>query len=477
MQSIRRRDFLKKTALFTSIPAVWTGRSALDAAPAGTSSKNDQLQLGAIGLGTTISGVGYQIGNRKYQQLFLPGIRLKDMRGCQIARKAQRYATVVATCDADLSRAERFKKLYANDAAPYQDYRKLLDRKDIDVVTIGTPDHWHVKIAIEAMQAGKDVYCEKPLTLTIGEGKLITEAVKKYGRVFQVGTQQRSEFRSMFLKAVAIAKSGRLGKKLHAVASIGGGDQGGPFSTSTPPKALDWNLWQGQAPVNPFCIERFNFGWFRWWLAYSGGQVTDWGVHHGDIAAWALGGDQAGPSTIEGKGIFPGLPKGVNFFDLLAGKLKDLPNEFNVAGKFDVHFTFPNGNTIQLLSGPNELLISGEKGKIRVNRGSLTGKPVEEITASKKDCQWLDEAVLKLYKGKKPGNHMGNFFECIRDRSEPQSDVFTHVNTVNMCHMANIAMMTGRKLTWDQAAYEFVGDPEANAFINRPQRKGFEIHV
>ncbi|MGD9127935.1 MAG: dehydrogenase, partial [Planctomycetia bacterium] len=323
----------------------------------------------------------------------------------------------------------------------------------------------------------KDVYCEKPLTLTIGEGKLITEAVKKYDKVFQVGTQQRSEYKLMFLKAVAIAKSGRLGKKLHALASVETGDQGGPFPTSKPPKTLDWNLWQGQAPFNPYCVERFGFGWFRWWLAYSGGQVTDWGVHHGDIAAWAVGGDQTGPCTIEGKGNFPGLPKGVNFLDLLAGKLKDLPNKFNVAQNFDVNFTFPNGNTVRLYSGRNELIISGEKGKIRVNRGSLTGKPVEEIAASKAERDWLDQEVLKLYKGKKPGNHMQNFFECIRDHSEPQSDVASHVNSVNMCHMANIAMMTGRKLTWDQAAYEFVGDPEANAFINRPQRKGFEIRL
>ena len=476
MKTVRRRDFIKKTALAVTVPVIWTGRSALGAAPEGASSKNDQINVGSIGLGVSPSGIGYQVGDGSYKKL-PPNPKMRDMRGCDIARQALHFGKIVATCDADISRAERFKKLYANDATPYQDYRKLLDRKDIDAVTIGTPDHWHVKIAIEAMQSGKDVYCEKPLTLTVGEGKLITEAVKKYGRVFQVGTQQRSEFNSMFLKAVAIAKSGRLGDKLHALASVGPGDQGGPFPTTPPPATLDWNLWQGQAPVNPFCIERFDFGWFRWWLAYSGGQVTDWGVHHGDIAAWALGADQTGPKTIEGKGNFPGMPEGVSFLDILAGKAKNLPNSFNVAQNFDVHFTFPNGNTARLFSGPNELIISGDKGKIRVNRGSLTGKPIEEIAASKEDQEWLDQEVIKIYKGKKPGSHMGNFFECIRDRSEPQSDVASHVNAVNMCHMANIAMMTGRKLTWDQAAYEFVGDDEANAFINRPQRKGFEISI
>ena len=194
---------------------------------------------------------------------------------------------MLAVADVNLRHARFFAKEYDGRCEIYQDYRKLLDRKDIDAVTIGTPDHWHVKIAIDAMRAGKHVYCEKPLTLTIDEGKKICQVAKETGTVFQVGTQQRSEFDDMFLKAVVLARSGRLGEKLHALSSVGTGEKGGPFENSEPPAELDWDFWLGQAPKVPYCKQRCNFD-FRWWLEYSGGQVTDWGVHHTDIAMWAL---------------------------------------------------------------------------------------------------------------------------------------------------------------------------------------------
>ncbi len=156
------------------------------------------------------------------------------------------------------------------------DYRKILERPDIEVVICGTPDHWHTKIAIETMQADKHIYCEKPLTLTLEESKLIRQTAKEFKKVFQVGTQQRSEFGEAFLKAVAIARSGRLGDKLHAISSVNTADRGGPFEEKDPPKTLDWDFWLGQAPKVPFSPKRI--GWdFRWWLASSGGQVTDWG--------------------------------------------------------------------------------------------------------------------------------------------------------------------------------------------------------
>ena len=363
---------------------------------------------------------------------------------------------MVACCDVDKHRVERFAKDF--DCQTYDDYRKVLDRKDVDVVTIGTPDHWHVKIGIEAMLAGKDVYCEKPLTLTIDEGKQISKVVKETKRVFQVGTQQRSENAQRFLKAVVIARSGRLGDNLYAMSSVDKAQQGGPFKEQAPPENLNWDMWLGPAPKTPYIKERTHYQ-FRWWLEYSGGQVTDWGVHHTDIAMWALGLENTGPTTIHG-----------------AGQFNRQPNCYNVARNFHSTMEFANGNKIVLFSGKNELLIAGDKGRIRVNRGSLSGAPVEAIKNSKAETDWLNEEVEKLYGGKVVP-HMKNFFDCVKSRQQPISDVFTHHRSVSVCHLANIAMLLGRRLTWDPKSEEFVNDDQASAMLKREPRSGYEIQT
>ena len=436
-----RRDFLKLTAGAVAAPYVWTGAAARG------ESKNDRLNVAAIGVGV-------------YRDMW--GVSGEfDGRGTTVGHQAGKLGNMVACADVNLKHARRFAKPYDGKCKVHQDYRKVLDRKDVDAVTIGTPDHWHTKIAIDAMRAGKDVYCEKPLTLTIDEGKLICKVAKQTGAVFQVGTQQRSENDRHFLKAVALCRTGRLGKKLKALSSVGQPDSAkegrdrGPFPATTPPAELDWDFWLGQAPKVPYCKERCNFD-FRWWLEYSGGQVTDWGVHHTDIAMWALGLDHTGPTEIEGKGKFANIDGG-----------------YNVAESFDVTMRFADSQEIRLFSGPNELILSGEKGRIRVNRGGLTGKPVEQLTA--KDNEELDAEIEKLCRGKKPGNHMLNFFECIKDRSLPVSDVFSHHRSVSACHLANITMLLDRKLTWDPVKQQFPGDAEANAMLQREQRKPYAV--
>lgn len=414
-------------------------------------------------------------------------------RGSGIADQAGQLGKLVAVCDVSRPNAERFAQQQGEKGHKcqlYTDYREMFDKeKDVDVVTIGTPDHWHVKIAIEAMQAGKHVYCEKPLTLTIAEGQQVQEAVKKYGKTFQVGTQQRSEFDMRFLKAVAIAQSGRLGENLQAVSSVGAAasrspnqDQPfGPFPTSEPPESLDWDLWLGPAPKVEFCNQRV--GWnFRWWFEYSGGQVTDWGVHHTDIAFWALAG--ADGQAVEAE------PVGGEFMavdrekvrDFLLGKVaaKDMPVGFNTAYTFDVDIKLSTGNVIKLVSGPNELLITGERGRIRVNRERLTGKPVEEIDADPKAKQEIEELMAKLYGGELPQQnlpHMSNFFECVRSAKQPVANVRDHVRAVNACHLANIALLTGRKVVFDPNKQEFAGDEEANGLVTREKRAGYEITV
>jgi predicted dehydrogenase len=430
-----RRDVLKAVGAATLAPCLWTRRAAAAESP------NNRIGVAAIGVGA--------YGKR-------------DGRGSTIGRHAARLGDMIACADVNMAHARRFATPYEGKCAAYQDYRRVLDRKDIDAVTIGTPDHWHTKIAVEAMRAGKDVYCEKPLTLTVDEGKILCRVAKETGAVFQVGTQQRSEYRLRFLKAAAICRSGRLGEKIKAISSVGQPDfvrtkRVGPFPATAPPKELDWDFWLGQAPKVPYCKERCDWD-FRWWFEYSGGQVTDWGVHHTDIAMWALGLDGTGPDEIDG-----------------AGKIPNVPGGFNVATDFDVTMRFAAGHEIRLYSGNNELILAGEKGKIRVNRGGLTGKPVEQLT--KDDNEALAQEMDKLCRGKKPGSHMRNFFECIRDRSLPISDVFSHHRSVTACHLANVCLRLGRKLKWDPKAEQFIGDDEANAMLSRKQRKPYAIEA
>ncbi len=456
-----RRDFLKTTtgvaAAGLAAPYIFTSAMAK-----ARESKNDRLTVASIGVGGYRSE--HNVGGR----------------GTVIGRQAARLGDMAACADVHLGNANDFAKEFDGKCAVYQDYRKVLDRKDIDIVTIGTPDHWHVKIATEALRAGKDVYCEKPLTLTIDESRIICKAAKESDRVFQVGTQQRSEYGNAFLEAVAIARSGRLGNKLKAKASmlVKWGEE--PFVNDEQPKELDWDFWLGQTPKVPFCANRYGFN-HRWWIEYSGGEVTDWMVHEVDIAIWALGGENTGPAEVEGKGEFP-FGREVMLKYLLGEKpVSELPNTYNVARLFDSTMKLPNGNLIHInMAAGNvgtRLYIEGEKGHLAVNRGGVYGRFVEELKKNPADKQWLDEEVAKLYKGKPIRGHMANFFDCVKDRSLPISDVFTHCNSVNACHMANLAMLLARKIKWDPQKQEFIGDDEANRLTRRIQREPYRIQA
>lgn len=400
-------------------------------------------------------------------------------RGTDIGQEAAKLGKVVACADVDLGHAKKFAAAIGGGCQVYQDYRRVLDREDVDAVLIATPDHWHVKIAIDAMRAGKDVYCEKPVTLTIAEGRLICKVVKETGRIVQAGTQQRSDYNQLFLKAVAIARSGRLGKKLAATVTVDGAMSGGPFATQVPPPDFDWDMWLGQAPQVAYCPERGDWR-FRYWFDYCGGEVTTWGVHHVDIAVWALGGEDTGAVEVEGNGQYPlGRQKTL---DYMLGKVPigDLPNSFNVPSTYECTMRLPNGNEIVLSSSSltRDIFISGELGHLAVNRGGIHGKFYDELVKDPKNRQWLSGEMAKLYRGRpirETTAHMADFFDCVKDRALPISDVFTHCNSVNACHMANIAMLVGRKVTWDRKKEEFVGDEEANRLTHRTQREPYAI--
>lgn len=465
MNHSTRRDFLKHSAL---LGAAVAGAEVLSAGTLFGQDANSRPKLAAIGVGSSRSA---------YRQ------------GRAIALRAAGFGDMVAVCDVDdLACAEfndELNKQRPADASKlplkkYRDYRKLLEEVKPDAVTIGTPDHWHVAIAIAALQAGCDVYCEKPLTLTIDEGIRICRAVKETGRVFQVGTQQRSEHGLLFLKAIAIVQSGRLGKDVKAYAAIGGAPEGGPFATERPPRDFDWNMWLGPAPRANYCNERRKE--FRWYFEYSGGKMTDWGAHHIDIAQWALGVDHTGPVSVNAQGKFPAVvPKNFQWESFLEGKTK-LSNAYNTAMNFNIQLKYANGAEITVcddynrddkIKFPNGILFEGSEGRIYVNREKLTGKPVEGMTDD--DRKALDEAVVKLYGGRQPGNHMGNFFECIAKGGTPISDVETHHRTMTSCHLCNIGLMLGRELKWNPDAQRFVDDPEADAFIARASRPGFKL--
>ncbi|MCA9084217.1 MAG: Gfo/Idh/MocA family oxidoreductase [Planctomycetaceae bacterium] len=406
------------------------------------------------------------------------GSRGRYNRGGQIAMQASKLGQTIAVCDVDQRHSREFSAKFDNQLHMYTDYREMLEKEKPEIVTIGTPDHWHVPIAIAALKSGADVYCEKPLTLTIDEGVQISKVVKETGRVFQVGTQQRSENDLKFLQAIAMVQLGVIGDDVTAHVAIGGVSKGGPFEATAAPADLDWDMWLGPAPKALYMDERRRM--FRWFFEYSGGKMTDWGAHHIDIATWALGKQSTGPVKISGNGQFtPAVPARFDFVRWMAGDLH-LPNAFNVATKFDLSLEYADGrkmtvhDTYRSEDGktefPNGILFEGSEGRFFVNRGKLTGKPVEDLTEA--DRKRIHDKVVELYGGE-PTGHMSNFFNCVDSRRDPVSDVYSHHRTMTSCHMCNISLMLGRELRWDPVAEEFLGDDQANALRTRPQRPGY----
>lgn len=448
--NVTRRTFVKAAAATMAVPYIYSS------AQAKAEDANSKLTIAAIGVGGS---------NGRYN------------RGGKVGRNAAALGQTIAVCDVDQKHNEEYNASVGDGKLEmFQDYRKMFEKVKPDIVTIGTPDHWHVPIAIAAMQNGADVYCEKPLTLTIDEGKTCCKVAKETGRVFQVGTQQRSECNRRFLDAIAIVQLGILGDKVDANVAIGGAPAGGPFPVTEVPAELDWDMWLGPAPKKGYSVERRKM--FRWFFEYSGGKMTDWGAHHIDISQWALSPD-AGPVSVSGTGEFPEgvYPENFNFDAFLDGNAT-LPDSYNTATQFDIDLKFANGSTLNVnnnytsedgkTSFPNGILFTGEKGRIFVNRGKLVGSPVENLTDAQKAA--IDVKVAELYGGPVTG-HMQNFFDCVKDRDRlPVSDVFSHHRTMNSCHLCNINLMLGRDLTWDPVKEEFPGDAEANALLKREPR-------
>jgi predicted dehydrogenase len=377
-----------------------------------------------------------------------------------IADKARAHGDVVAICDVDRNIREQARASFGSTPSIYEDYREMLARHDLDVITIGTPDHWHAKMLIDACRAGKDVYCEKPLTLTIDEGKVIRRVVAQTGRVVQVGSWQRSD--QNFRLAVEMVRQGRIGPLRQVDVVLNKNVTGGPFPTSSPPPTLNWDLWQGQTPSVPFINERCHYT-FRWWYEYSGGQITDWGAHHIDIAQWAIGED---PVAVEA-----------------TAKMPNVKNGYNVPVDFRGTVRYPNGVVLSVSdTGRNGITFTGDTGRIFVNRGTLAGKPVDDLAHHP-----LPRESFKLYEfdnlARPPRtskldsivNHMGNFFDCVHSRRRPLSDVESQHRSATTCHLLNIAMRIGRPIRWDSKNEKILDDSQANSYLSRHQRPRFEV--
>jgi predicted dehydrogenase len=386
-------------------------------------------------------------------------------QGWSITSKSFRFADFAALADVDSNvlgaNVEKTEKAQGKKPDSYKDYRNVLDRKDIDAVMIATPDHWHTKVAVEAMYAGKDVYCEKPLTLTIAEGKLIEKVVKETGKVFQVGTMQRTESDKRFIQAVALVRAGRIGKVTKVTCGIGGFGPSPVIPVAPIPKELDWDFWLGPAPkVEYRALPEMRVG-------YGGGvPLTDWGAHHVDIACWAIGATETGPSKV--------TP--LNY--KLPVEYKDghplVHDRYNIATEYNIRADMPND--IELLitnEGDNGILFEGTEGRFFVNRGKITGKPVEDL----KDNPLPEGALEEVYGGPVSANHTANFTDAMKSRKQPISDVWSHNRMLEICHLSNIAMRLDRAVKWDPVKREIIGDDQANSFLSREYRKGYEINM
>jgi predicted dehydrogenase len=437
-RGLTRRRLLKSAVAGSAAAALpsWFLRDLAPRACAGERSPNARPQVALIGCG---------------------GMGIVD------AKLAERFGDIAAVCDVDRSHAERAQETFKR-ATVFDDYRKVCDLSGLDVVINATPDHWHTLINLRAIRSGKDVYSEKPLTLTIDEGKRLVAAVKETGRILQTGSQQRSDH--TFRLACELVRNGRIGKIERVRVWLPMGLRDGPFAPQEVPEGLDWDFWQGQTPDVAYIPERCHVK-FRYWWEYSGGTLTDWGAHHNDIALWGLAKERSGPVCVEAEPIVEPIRGG-----------------FTAASQYRVKYVYDNGiehfcnsttangwaGAVLGEPGPGEkhhgVQFEGSDGWIYVSRGGKLDASDRELIEEP-----LSSNAARLYAS---DDHMGNFFECIGSRKAPICDAEIGHRSVSVCHLGVIALRLGRKLRWDPQAEKFNGDAEANSLLAREMRKPYD---
>lgn len=454
-QGVSRRGFVKAAAAGA---AAFAAPAIVPSSVFGASAPSNRIQVGAIGVG------------RISREHDLPGILKHDA------------ARVVAVCDLDSKRLGEGQRLVEDfyrgkgETAPgvkaFHDYRDLLAKGDVDAVVISTPDHWHAKPAIDAAVAGKDVYLQKPASLTIAEGRLMSDVMHRTGRVFQLGTQQRSS--EQFRRACELVRNGRIGE-VHTVTIGLPVDPSGDEEPEMPvPKNLDYEMWLGSTPWVYYTEKRVHPqadysrpGWLRC-EQFGAGMITGWGVHHVDIAHWGMGTEHTGPVEVEAAAEFP--QRGL----------------WNVHGPYRVKARYANGVTMHVSDAfPNGVRFEGSEGWIFVTRGAYAATASDPV-ARERSAQALsasDPKILASAIG--PGEvHLprsvdqhGNWLEAIRSRHAPISPAEVGHRSTSACLVAHVAMRLGRKLRWDPLRERFLDDDAANAMLSRPQRAPYEAKL
>ncbi|MSQ93906.1 MAG: Gfo/Idh/MocA family oxidoreductase [Gemmataceae bacterium] len=472
--NMSRRGFLANSIgglAATGLPMWFAKETVLGAQatqPAQQPGANDRIVMGAIGTGTNRirRGAGPLRGER--------GVHIMQ------AAMAENGVQMMAVCDVDRVNGEFAQNLVRTaqrggslECAMFADYRRLLENRDINAVTIGTPDHWHAQVAIAAMQAGKDVYCEKPMTLTIEESKLVARTARETRKIFQVGTQQRTEYGGRFRLAAELIRNGRVGRVSRVTTLIGANPVGGPFEVRPVLEGLDWNFWLGPTANVEFVPERCHYE-FRWWYEYSGGKMTDWGAHHNDIAQWALGMDESGPISIRGTGTAPA----------------NNANSYNCHPTFEVIYTYGNGpnggegTRLICRSGPAQGWPIRENNNVAGNGILFEGEDNKWIWVSRSTIQASDRSLLddplpvsatRLPRVNAPGNHhMNNFLTCVRSREQPICHAGIGHHSVSVCHLGVIAtrFFQNTTLNWDPREERFTGEnaAAANGHLGRARR-------
>jgi len=437
--TITRRQFLKGSAVAV------TGFLAPAIVPAsvfGAEAPSNRITIGFVGVG--------RMGMGDLQELL-----------------GHKEAQIVAVCDVDSNRVRNAQKTvqahYAKQnsggtykgCATYGDYRELVTQDDIDAVCVVTPDHWHALPAIAAAKAGKDIFLQKPLTLTIREGRVLSDTVRRYNRIFQVGSQQRSD--ALFRQACELVRNGRVGR-LHTVKVGFGTDPGtGPEPPMPVPDNLDYDFWLGPAPWAAYTEKRVHPqkdydrpGWLRI-AAYGAGMITGWGAHHNDIAQWGMGTEYTGPVEIQGQTEYP----------------KD--GLWDVHGDFSIEYTYANG--VKVICADNVknkqgIVFEGTEGWVYVKRGQIDAQPKSLLTST------IGPDEIRLYKS---NNHKANWLECIKSRAETIAPVEIGHRSCTVCLLGEIAMRLGRKLKWDPDKEQFIGDDQANRMLWRPMRSPWNL--
>lgn len=376
-------------------------------------------------------------------------------RGIADARQSQDHCDIVALCDVDSDHLAKAKMQWTS-ADTYSDFRHVIERDDIDAIICGTQDHWHALITIAAMRSGKDVYCEKPLTLTIEEGQHLARVSRETKQIVQTGSQQRSDRR--FRHACELVRNGRIGKLKAVQTFLPRGPRQGPFFETEIPKSLNWDRWLGPRAMTHYIKEK-GHSTFRHWYDYSGGTMTDWGAHHNDIALWGIG--LNGPTAIEGRPLVDMIPGG-----------------YTAASEYEVRYQYANGVVHTCRSVANSdpsgrpigedpqarghgVLFEGTEGWIFVTRGNIESGDPDLLTTP------LPDSAEKLYFS---NSHHGNFFDCMRTREQPVANAEVGHRSASICHLGVIAIRTGWKLKWDPDRELITNNRAANDWLKRPMR-------